>query len=224
MESSGIDKPKETKRLYEFGPFRLDTAERLLMRDNEVVSLTPKAYETLLTLVQSSGRVLEKETLMKCVWPDTFVEEGSLTQNISLVPRALGEGDQGQTYIETIPRRGYRFAARVREIGRVEAAEAPPAGPPEVSQPGRPWDARAPHLRRAGIAIASLALVAIGVFLYYRIASRFADDNAGELSSIVVLPFVNLTADPDSDYFSDGLTEDLISDLAKVQGLRVVAR
>ena len=80
------------------------------------MSLTPKAYETLLKLLESKGRVLEKDALMKALWPDTFVEEGSLSQNVSLVRRALGESEGGETYIETIPRRGYRFAMAVREI------------------------------------------------------------------------------------------------------------
>jgi len=99
-------KDMEPKRFYEFGPFRVNTADRLLLRGNEVVPLTPKTYETLLKLVESKGRVLEKEVLMKALWPDTFVEEGSLSQNVSLVRRALGESEGGQTYIQTILRRG----------------------------------------------------------------------------------------------------------------------
>src|SRR5215472_3318932 len=120
-------KDMEPKRFYEFGPFRVNTADRLLLRGNEVVPLPPKTYETLLKLVESKGRVLEKEVLMKALWPDTFVEEGSLSQNVSVVRRALGESEGGQTYIQTIPRRGYRFAAEVQEI-----SEEPPDLAPEA--------------------------------------------------------------------------------------------
>jgi len=104
------------KRFYEFGPYRLDLEERLLMRDGSPVSLTPKAFDTLLVLIENSGRVLEKEEMMRQVWPDTFVEEANLAVNISLLRKSLGNRADGGAYIETLPRRGYRFAARVREV------------------------------------------------------------------------------------------------------------
>lgn len=104
------------KRFYEFGPFRLDLEERLLLREGKPVQLTPKAFDTLLTLLENSGKVLEKEEMMRQVWPDTFVEEANLAVNISLLRKALGNRADGGHYIETLPRRGYRFAARVREV------------------------------------------------------------------------------------------------------------
>src|SRR5262245_33607415 len=104
------------KHFYEFGPFRIDVANRLLLRDGEPLSLTPKAVDTLLVLIQSSGQVLRKDDLMKLVWPDTVVEEGNLTQNIYLLRKTLGEGANGQNYIETVPRRGYRFVGEVRQL------------------------------------------------------------------------------------------------------------
>src|SRR5687768_13328543 len=100
---------------YEFGRFRLDARERVLLRDRDLVPLTPKVFEILLALVEQSGHVVEKDYLMKRVWPDTFVEEGNLTQNISLLRKALGETQGGVQFIETISRRGYRFVATVRE-------------------------------------------------------------------------------------------------------------
>jgi Tol biopolymer transport system component/DNA-binding winged helix-turn-helix (wHTH) protein len=100
-------------RLYEFGPFRLDIDERVLLRDEQMVPLTPKAFDTLIVLVQNNGHVLEKEELLKAVWPDTFVEEATLAQNVFTLRKALGKEPQ---YIETIPKRGYRFTANVREI------------------------------------------------------------------------------------------------------------
>jgi eukaryotic-like serine/threonine-protein kinase len=102
---------KENRIFYEFGPFRIDTANRQLMRDGQVLPLKAKAIDTLLLLVSSRGDVVEKEDLMKSLWPDSFVEESNLTQNIYTLRKALGDGD----YIETIPRRGYRFVAEVKE-------------------------------------------------------------------------------------------------------------
>jgi DNA-binding winged helix-turn-helix (wHTH) protein/tetratricopeptide (TPR) repeat protein len=100
---------------YEFGPFRLDAGERLLLRDGAVVQLTPKAFDLLLVLVEQHGHLLEKSELLKLVWPDTIVEEANLSYNISLIRKALSCGKNGQRYIETVPRRGYRFIAPVRE-------------------------------------------------------------------------------------------------------------
>lgn len=102
-------------RFFVFGPFRLDAIARVLLRDEIIVPVTPKALDTLGVLIANRGRVVEKEELMKAVWPDTFVEESSLTQNISLLRKTLGETPGGQPYIETIPKRGYRFVAQVTE-------------------------------------------------------------------------------------------------------------
>lgn len=103
------------RHFYEFDSFRLDTVERQLRRDGKNVPLTPKAFETLLLLVENSGRVLEKEQLMQTLWPDTFVEEGNLSDNISKIRQALGDSRKEPKYIETVSRRGYRFVASVRE-------------------------------------------------------------------------------------------------------------
>ena len=103
----------EIKQVYEFGPYRLDTARALLLRDGQVVPLTHKALETLAFLVRNSGQVVSKDELMREVWPDAFVEEGSLARNISVLRKALGESPAEHQYIETVPRRGYRFVATV---------------------------------------------------------------------------------------------------------------
>src|SRR5689334_2148060 len=107
---------QQTRRLYEFGAFRLDAQERVLLRQGEIVPLTPKAFEMLLALVENSGRLLGKQELMKRLWPDSFVEEGSLAQNVSLLRRVLGENVEGERFIETVPRRGYRFIGSVRGV------------------------------------------------------------------------------------------------------------
>jgi eukaryotic-like serine/threonine-protein kinase len=106
----------ENKHLYEFGTFRLDPVERILARGQDRITLAPKAFDTLVVLVQNSGHVLPKEQLMKLVWPDSFVEENNLTQHISALRRALGEDLNGTRYIETVPKLGYRFVAPVRHL------------------------------------------------------------------------------------------------------------
>jgi DNA-binding winged helix-turn-helix (wHTH) protein len=100
--------------LYEFGSFRMDAAERLLSRDGEAVQLSPKAFDLLLALVERQGRLIEKDELMKLVWPDTFVEEANLSYTISLIRKALGPDAEPQQFIETVPKHGYRFIAEVR--------------------------------------------------------------------------------------------------------------
>jgi DNA-binding winged helix-turn-helix (wHTH) protein len=114
------------RQCYEFGAFRLDARERLLQRDGATISLTPKAFDLLLALVERHGRLVDKEELFQTVWPDTIVEESNLTYNISHIRKALGDGENGQKFIETVPKRGYRFVAEVRE--------APPA---DDSIPGK---------------------------------------------------------------------------------------
>jgi DNA-binding winged helix-turn-helix (wHTH) protein/TolB-like protein len=106
---------KNQRHFYEFGSFRIDVAERTLLGREGVVPLTPKVFETLLLLVENSGRVLGKQELMEKVWPESFVEENNLAQNISVLRKALGRDESAAKFIETVPKRGYRFTAEVRE-------------------------------------------------------------------------------------------------------------
>jgi DNA-binding winged helix-turn-helix (wHTH) protein len=105
----------QASHIYEFGPFRLIPEERQLLRDNQAVSLTPKAFDLLVVLVENSGHLIEKGELLKRIWPDSFVEEANLTVNMSALRRALGEGPNEHQYVETVPRRGYRFVASVND-------------------------------------------------------------------------------------------------------------
>ena len=106
--------------IYEFGPFRLDPAEQVLLRNRKAIPLPPRVFATLLVLVQNSGRVVAKDELLEKVWPDSFVDESSLAQNISILRKALGEGAGVVKYTETVPKRGYRFVADVKIVGRSE--------------------------------------------------------------------------------------------------------
>jgi DNA-binding winged helix-turn-helix (wHTH) protein/pimeloyl-ACP methyl ester carboxylesterase len=115
----------QTASRYQFGPFQLDAAEHRLLRNGVEVSLQPKAFEILCVLVENAGRLLKKENLLRQVWPDAVVEENNLNKNVSMLRKALGEHVTGQSYLETVPRVGYRFVAPVTKIG-----------PPTVSRDG----------------------------------------------------------------------------------------
>ena len=108
------------RHFYDFDGFRIDIEDRVLLREGEIVPLTQKAFDVLFLLIQRSNRLVTKEELMSEVWPDTFVEEGNLAQNIYTLRKVLGEYAQGEDYIRTVPRRGYRFVALVRETWEVE--------------------------------------------------------------------------------------------------------
>jgi TolB-like protein/DNA-binding winged helix-turn-helix (wHTH) protein/Tfp pilus assembly protein PilF len=113
-----------SRQFYEFGPFRLDPVKRLLLREGKTVALTPKAFDTLLALVERSGQVMEKDELMRAVWGETIVEEVGLARNVSVLRKALGENPDEHRYIVTVPGRGYRFVERVRAVP-IESADHP---------------------------------------------------------------------------------------------------
>jgi DNA-binding winged helix-turn-helix (wHTH) protein/tetratricopeptide (TPR) repeat protein len=164
---------------YEFGPFRLDLAERVLLRDGRPLTLTPKAFDLLLALVERRGHVIGKEELMGALWPDTAVEESNLTHHISVLRKALGESAGERAYIETVPRRGYRFLAEVRAVNGAgtqpaDGAAAIPGGAvePPPSAPG--IDSPAPRQSRAAIIPYALAflipvLIGVGLWLHYKL-------------------------------------------------------
>jgi DNA-binding winged helix-turn-helix (wHTH) protein/tetratricopeptide (TPR) repeat protein len=116
--------PHHNSHYYEFGPYRLDVGQRVLTRTGEAISLTPKATDILTLLVLNAGQLVAKDELLKQVWPDTFVEESNLTQNIFLLRRVLGDERPAPRYIETVVRRGYRFVANVRVIGDGDLRDA----------------------------------------------------------------------------------------------------
>src|SRR3954468_14898301 len=127
----------ETDCIYEFGEFRLDPAAKMLWRGDEAVALTPKVFDTLQFLVENAGRLLEKNELMENLWQDRFVEESNLTFNIKMLRRALNDDAQHPRFIETVPRRGYRFVAEVRRIARTAPATEIAPAPPQAMQPRR---------------------------------------------------------------------------------------
>jgi Tol biopolymer transport system component/DNA-binding winged helix-turn-helix (wHTH) protein len=150
--------PKSTRRFYAFGPFRLYVAEREVFRGGAPVNMTPKAVDALLVLVSHHGHIVDKQELMKVLWPDSFVEEDSLVKQISVLRKVLGDSPDGQ-YIETIPTRGYRFTARVTESW----AEQERSGAPALVEDDSPAGAAEKRRRRLVLTCAVAAAALVGL-------------------------------------------------------------
>jgi DNA-binding winged helix-turn-helix (wHTH) protein/TolB-like protein/Flp pilus assembly protein TadD len=239
---------EQTADFYEFGRFRLKSDERVLWREEELVPLTPKAFDILLTLLENDGRIVYKDDLMKKVWPNTFVEEGNLTQNVSLLRKALGESASGPQFIETVPRRGYRFVAPVSKIPVSRSAasngehssdisnkqlmtDAPAYSPAESSlaPPTRELETRNSKLetisRRApAVALMLAAVLATVAGIAYLSGRDKAGASPNAIQSIAVLPFVDESPDADAEFLDDEIAESLVNSLIKLPKLRVVPR
>lgn len=190
---------------YEFGPFRYDANQRLLFREGEIVPLAPKSLEMLQALLERRGMVVGKAELMKLVWPDTFVEEVGLARNISLLRKVLEDESETNTYIETVPKRGYRFIAEVIRTGDWEQSSAP-------RQTRRLW-------WRVILAVVLVGLAGIIYWQFYA-PSRYLPEG---FASLAVSPFETLTPDAEADAFSQGLTEVLAAELSKLKGVHVIS-
>ena len=229
---------RQVKQLYEFGAFCLDPAEHTLLRDGQPIPLRPKVYDLLVVLVENRGHLVDKEQLMSSVWAEEFVEEGNINKNISMLRQALGESGGGTKFIETVPKRGYRFVAEVREVNDNRQAELltqavarpthehqPPRENHEQSLPLPPlMQSQVKRFNKHWIALVGvplLVLAAIGFVVLTRQRSRSATP---AVRSIVVLPFQNLSGDASQDYLVDGVTDALIGDLAQIGALRVISR
>jgi TolB-like protein/DNA-binding winged helix-turn-helix (wHTH) protein len=203
---------------YTFDSFRLDPRECLLSCEGKPVPQSPKAFELLALLVANAGHLLEKDDLMRLLWPDSFVEEGSLLKHIYLLRKALGHRRNGTEYIETVPKHGYRFVADVSSA--TDAVS--PADVGSYSRRsreagfGKPWALSSP----VSLAVLAVGVLAFGLGAWY----WFSRTGAASVRSVAVLPLENLSGDPAQEYFADGRTDELITDLAKIRGLRVVSR
>ena len=179
---------------YEFGPFRLDLAERRLLREGVPVPLSPKVFDLLLVLVRRHGEILEKEELLSAVWPDTIVEENNLSVNISALRKALGEGPNEHTYIETLPRRGYRFVAHVREV--TDQDQAPNIRPSVPVEPSL-------GLLKPGVLLASLAAVTLLIAGFAYAWRKMANGGAsGAAAPARVIPLSSFQGRESSPAFS----------------------
>jgi len=206
------------RHFFEFGRFRLDQTGRLLFRDGQSVPLPPKAADLLLLLVQNAGHVVEKDHILKTVWPEAYVEEGSLARAISILRKALEDGENEQDYIVTISKRGYRFVVPVRETGE-------PSPRPEPVVPPGSGDHRK---KLIAVTVTASAVLVVAILVALRVTGLrpgwFGKPAPARIDSIAVLPLRNLSDDREQDYFADGMTEALITDLGKVSALRIISR
>lgn len=203
---------KELQHCYEFGPYRLDAGERQLWRDGQMIALQPKAFDLLLTLVEQHGHLLGKDELLQAVWQDAIVEEVNLANNISLLRKTLGDSSHEHHYIETVPRRGYRFVAEVHTTdtgtaGRGDTAQAAAAPRRRVATSPR------------RLLMASVVLIGLG-FAFYYFWSRLSAAPM-PINSLAVLPFKSLTAESRDEALEMGMASALIVRLGSLRQLIV---
>ena len=219
---------------YRFGQFALDSRKRTLSRADSPVSLTAKAFDVLLFLAHNPNRLVTKEELLKAVWGDTFVEEGNLTQYISLLRKALGDVSERDRLIVTIARKGYQFTADVTVAEAVDTARQAAIKVSTAdrsladTQPGFADEAvpRAPrHRQNVAVVGASAVFLVIVSVASWRAFGSMTPPTSQQIM-LAVLPFENLTGDPEKEYLADGLTEETISQLGRLdpERLGVIAR
>jgi DNA-binding winged helix-turn-helix (wHTH) protein/TolB-like protein len=214
----------------EFGPFRIDRAAGRLLRDGHPVPLTPKAFDVLLVLVENPGHLVEKDELMNRVWAESFVEEGNLKVTISMLRKALEEGANGQRYIETVPRKGYRFAADVKEFldnghelvvrertrSSITLEEERDAGGQE---PGKIRQATKTNLLNRQVIVACVVITGLAIAAYYLL--RRPSQPAGQVRSLAVLPFKPIVADSRDESIELGMADTLINRLSNIRQIAV---
>ena len=211
------------KHLYQFGSYQLDAGERVLLRDRQPVNLPLKDLETLIVLVENAGHIVEKEELLQKVWPGVFVEEGNLAVRVFNLRQVLGDTADGRQYIETIPRRGYRFIAPVQDDGDPATTPARTAPAPSEQSPVPPYPDHRGRVWLWSVALAvALVLTLYLSFRHFRPTRNLPNQRV----MLAVLPFENLSGDAHEDYFADGLTEEMIAQLGQLQPakLGVIAR
>jgi DNA-binding winged helix-turn-helix (wHTH) protein/TolB-like protein/Flp pilus assembly protein TadD len=230
----------KTKRFYEFGDFRLDTTERVLLREGKPVALAPKVFETLQILVCNHGHIVERDELLNQVWADSFVEEGNLTYTISVLRKLLAESADGASFIETVPKRGYRFKPIVAELDdrqasvviekhtianvTIEESDNEPQSDSLMRTQTKevmPAALTQPKIKRQSIfVIALLMLLAVGS-LFVWLANRAKNSPADSIKSIAVLPFRAVGASSNDDYLELGMADALITNLSNVRQILV---
>lgn len=215
-------------RFYDFGPFRIDKLNHRLLRDGRALLLKPKVFDTLLVLVENRDRVLDKDELMSKLWPDAAVEESNLSQNIYLLRKALGETDNGDVYIETIPKRGYRFIAAVTELA-VDLEHESKLASTYRSLVGKAavTGTVQTQSRRAKLVVAIVMLcvlvlaVALGVSYFRKRTDSVTPTHNAAVRSIAILPFKSLSSDAADEVLGFGLADTLIVRLSSFKRFEV---
>jgi len=214
--------PNDPQAAYEFGQFTLVRTEKRLLCDGKAIPLAPKVFDTLVLLVENPGRLIQKDELLEALWPDTVVEEVALAHNVSQLRKALGDRAEEPRFIETVPKRGYRFIAPVRVVSEPAARRASPAASGTAPSAAQRTEWSRPAVLAACAAVLLLMAAASGYLYLPRATERAA--GAPAIHSLAVLPLESLSGDKEQEYFADGITDALITDLAQVASLRVISR
>jgi DNA-binding winged helix-turn-helix (wHTH) protein/TolB-like protein len=230
----------DNQRLYEFGPFQLDVRKHRLLREGEIVPLTPKAVETLLMLIEHQGKLVERDELMNTVWSDAFVEDSNLTVTISMLRKVLEQTSEGEKYIETVPRLGYRFVAEVREVtgeGTVIALERRAQAQIVIEETARDDSTQqaiipkakwlelpqTKWLTRRNVIIAAVLFCGITIVVG-AIVSRNSNGNkptAPSIKSIAILPLRYFGAETDDQDLHLRVTDALITKFGNLRSVAV---
>jgi len=234
--------------LYAFNGFRLDPVRRQLMSaKGQPLTLTSRVFNTLMYLVEHRGGLVDKDTLMHAVWPDTVVEENNLNQAITTLRKALGEKPSEHRFIVTEPGRGYRFVAEVKTLGREPIPEA--AAEYSAPQTQQVIPAQQPHARRTPFPLYVLVVVLVVLtvgYLYFNqheilvepinkqeqavsfsspvTSDKFVTAVGAPLQSVAVLPFADMSPNKDQEYFADGVAEEILNQLSRIRDLFVAGR
>jgi TolB-like protein/DNA-binding winged helix-turn-helix (wHTH) protein len=219
-----------------FKAFRLDTANHLLWRDGDRVPLAPKGFDVLAYLVEHAGRVVTQDEILEALWSETYVNPEVLRKYILEIRKALGDRPDNPEFIETLPKRGYLFVAPVIDESTAEPPDVPTShateehateekvGPATALSEGEGSSGKHGLWKFAIILVLAVVAAAAIAGQRFLVARNRAAALSLKNTSIVVLPFADMTAAKDQEYFSDGLAEQLINDLAKVSGLKVIGR
>ena len=209
---------------FRVGPWLVQPGLNSISENGTSTRLEPKVMEVLVCLAECPGDVVTKEKLLQTVWPDTFVSDDVLKRSVSELRRIFGDDAHESRVIETIPKRGYRLVAQVQPVnGRVAPDIPKPTGkaePPRVGTSDREW--------KVGLVAAGIAVVVCGLLLTANVRGiggrLFGESSLPPIRSLAVLPLQNLSGDPSQDYFADGMTEELITQLSRLSSLRVISR
>jgi TolB-like protein/DNA-binding winged helix-turn-helix (wHTH) protein len=222
-------------KLKSFGAFRLDLENHMLYCEENRVSVAPKVFDVLAYLVANAGRVVSQDEILEALWPETYVNPEVFRRYILEIRKILDDRPGEPLFIETVPKRGYRFVGPVADEIVASASSASQGPLPEdsssfiethvlsVTNPEAKSASIVASLRRF-IIVPVFVTIALAIGLYFRFARSHVGTRPSTNTSIAVLPFADTSSTKDQEYFSDGLTEQLISDLARVPGLKVVGR
>jgi TolB-like protein/DNA-binding winged helix-turn-helix (wHTH) protein/Flp pilus assembly protein TadD len=218
-----------------FNAFRLDTANHLLWRNGERVPIAPKGFDVLAYLVEHAGRVVTQDEILEALWPETHVNPEVLRKYILEIRKALGDRPDNPEFIQTVPKRGYRFVAPVTDESAAERPDLPTSGAteeqgteeddsPAITLSEQEGSFVKRRLRKLAIIPVLAVIVAAGLGAYFLLTRNGRKSSSSTNTSIAVLPFADMSPSQDQEYFSDGLTEQLINDLAKIPNLKVIGR